>query len=379
MILDYATLKLCWFCLIAVLFVGFAITGGSDLGVCALLPMMGKTDNERRVVLNSIGPTWEGNQVWFITAVGAIFAAWPLVYAALFSSLYGLIFILLIPLILRPPGLDYRSKLKHTAWRKMWDFSLFFSGSLPILFFGIIIANLFLGISFYYDSDLLPHNRTLFLNLFNSYTLFLSLNTACLLLLQGTLFLQNKTTEILYHRAKKIAKIFSVIFLITFPIIWYWTVYIIPGFAIISIPASHTSITPLAKTCTQAIGLWQTHYQTTTLGYFIPLTVMLTVSLAWICSALNCAKLALFFNSTAIAATLATWGFTLFPFIVPSAILPNHSLTLWDAAASPRTLMWMLVVAIVFLPIILGYTLWAFRVMRGVITTNTMAKQPHAY
>ena len=380
MIIDYATLKLCWFSLIGVLFTGFAITGGSDLGVCALLPFIGKNDLEKRIALNSIGPSWEGNQVWFITAVGAIFAAWPLVYAALFSSLYGLIFILLIPLILRPPGLDYRSKLQYPAWRKIWDCSLFLSGLLPLLLLGAIIANLFLGVPFYYDNTLLPHTQTFFFSsLLNPYTFLLSISGASLLLLQGTLFLQSKTTEILQNRAKKIAKMLSLAFLITFPIAWYWTLYLIPGFSIVSIPALNTAITPLAKTCIKAAGLWQTHYQTYPLGYFIPFTVILMVGFAWLFSTLKRPKLALCFNSFAIAASLATLSFTLFPFILPSSISPSHSLTLWDAAASHRTLLWMLAVSVLLVPIILSYTLWAFRVMRGPITTDSIAKQHHTY
>jgi cytochrome d ubiquinol oxidase subunit II len=379
MMLDYATLKLCWFFIIGVLFIGFAITGGSDLGVCALLPIIGKNDTERRVVLNSIGPTWEGNQVWFILAAGAIFAAWPFAYAAIFSSLYFLLFILLVPLILRPPGLDYRSKLKNSTWRTLWDYSLFFSGFIPIFLFGVMIGNLFLGVPFYYDDTLLPHATQSFFSLLTPYTLLLGAVCANALLLQGALFLQTKTEFSLCQRAKRIAQMFGGLFIITFPIAWYWTLYHIPGFAIVSIPALNTSMTPLAKEVTQAIGLWQTHYEIFPLGYFMPLAPLFGTLLAMLLSSLNCAKLALFSSSFGITSLMITWGFTLFPFILPSSTVPNHSLTLWDATSSPLTLSWMLGITILFLPIVLGYTLWAFRVMRGKITETGITQQNHSY
>jgi len=379
MILDYATLKLCWFFIIGVLLIGFAITGGSDLGVSALLAPMGKNDSERRVILNSIGPAWEGNQVWFILTVGAIFAAWPFAYAAIFSSLYFLFFLLLIPLILRPPGLDYRSKLKNSTWRTFWDYSLFFSGFLPIFLFGVMIGNLFLGIPFYYDDTLLPHATQAFFSLFTPYTLLLGTVCASALLLQGVLFLQSKTEYVLCQRAKCIAQILGSLFIITFPIAWYWTLYDIPGFAIISMPASNTSMTPVAKEVIHAIGLWQTQYKTFSVGYFIPVIPLFSTLIAILFSTFNCAKLALFSSSLAIAALMITWGFTLFPFILPSSTIPSHSLTLWDATSSPLTLSWMLGVTILFLPIVLCYTLWAFRVMRGKVTEASITEKNHSY
>ncbi len=146
--MDYETLRVIWWVLIGVLLIGFAVTDGFDLGVGALLRIIGKTDDERRVMINTIGPHWDGNQVWFITAGGALFAAWPLIYAASFSGFYFAMLIVLAALWLRPVGFDYRSKLEDPRWRNAWDWALFVGGLVPALLFGVAFGNLFLGVPF---------------------------------------------------------------------------------------------------------------------------------------------------------------------------------------------------------------------------------------
>ena len=137
MIFDYDTLKLIWWVVIGVLLIGFAVTDGFDMGVGMWLPFLGKTDNERRVIINTIGPHWDGNQVWLITAGGAIFAAWPTVYAAAFSGFYIAMLLVLFALFFRPVGFDYRSKIEHPRWRQSWDWGLFAGGAVPALVFGV--------------------------------------------------------------------------------------------------------------------------------------------------------------------------------------------------------------------------------------------------
>ena len=140
---DYETLKLIWWAFIGVLLIGFAIMDGFDMGITAWLPFLGKTDDERRVIINVIGPTWEGNQTWFITAGGAIFAAWPLVYAAAFSGLYIALLLVLFALFFRPVGFDFRNKLPNPRWRSSWDWGLFAGGVVPALVFGVAFCALF--------------------------------------------------------------------------------------------------------------------------------------------------------------------------------------------------------------------------------------------
>ena len=139
--IDYEMLRLIWWLLMGVLLIGFTLTAGFDLGTAALLPFVAKTDPERRMVINSIGATWEGNQVWFILGGGAIFAAWPFVYAVSFSGFYLAMFLVLAALILRPVGFKYRSKKPDAAWRSRWDWALFIGGFVPALVFGVAVGN----------------------------------------------------------------------------------------------------------------------------------------------------------------------------------------------------------------------------------------------
>ena len=151
---DYETLRILWWGLMGVLLIAFALTDGFDLGVATLLPFVARTDSERRMVINSVGPTWEGNQVWFILGGGAIFAAWPFVYAVSFSGFYLAMFLVLAALILRPVGFKYRSKRPDPRWRSGWDWALFIGGVVPALVFGVAVGNVLSGAPFRLDSDL---------------------------------------------------------------------------------------------------------------------------------------------------------------------------------------------------------------------------------
>ncbi len=155
--MDYTTLKLIWWALLLLLLLGFVVLDGVDLGVAMLLPLVSKDDEDRRLVINSVGPVWEGNQVWLIAAAGALFAAWPLVYAAAFSVLYVPMVVLLLGLFLRPVGFDYRSKLADPVWRRWWDRALVVGGLLPTLVLGATLALVMQGLPFRFDSALRLH------------------------------------------------------------------------------------------------------------------------------------------------------------------------------------------------------------------------------
>jgi len=379
MIFEYETLKFIWLILIGVLLIGFAITGGFDLGVASALFIASKNDKERRLTLACIGPTWEGNQVWFITAAGAIFAAFPFMYAAAFSGFYLALLLVLIPLILRPPGLDYRNKLPSLAWRISWDICLFLSGFIPSLLFGIAFGNLFLGIAFYYNDALMPHPTGSFFTLVNPYTLLFGVVSLSIVLTQGTLFLQLKTDSLLNQRAKKIAQLFGILFIISFSIAWSWTVFKIEGFEIASLLDPNKSLTPTTKEVTKGIGFWLNNYHTYSWGYVAPSLSICSVLIALIFSVCKHPGMALIFNSIGLSAVIITAGFTLFPFILPSSSHPNHSLTIWDAASSKLTLSWMLWATLLLLPIVLSYTIWVFRVMRGKVLEKDILKKNSPY
>lgn len=370
--MDYATLKLIWLLIIGFLFIAFAITGGSDLGVCILMPLLGRNDTERQIFLNSIGPTWEGNQVWLITAAAALFAAWPLMYATAFSSLYLALLLVLCPLILRPPGLDYRNKLSTPLWRQCWDSALFLSGALPVLLFGVAFGNVLLGLPFSYDAYLRSYDKGHFLDLLNPYTLLGGLLSLNALLLQASFFMQCKTSDFFNARIRKIVIPLGFSFILLFSLFWIWTLIGIDGYSIVQINDPNTALNPLHKKVIKSLGLWLKNYKLYPLGFGLP---FISVSAAFIASLFSIKrhpKMALCFNSLALASMIGTLGFTLYPFLLPSSILPDHSLTIWDASSSQRTLMWMLVVVLIFLPIILSYTTWTFRVMRGKVVENDL-------
>ena len=165
--IDYEILKVIWWLFIGVLLVGFAIMDGHDMGVGALLPFLGKNDTERRIMINSVAPHWDGNQVWLITGGGAMFAAWPLMYATAFSGFYWAMLIVLMALIFRPVAFDYRSKVSATRWRNSWDWMLFIGSAVPPIIFGVAFGNLLQGVPFHIDETMRPIYTGSFFGLLN--------------------------------------------------------------------------------------------------------------------------------------------------------------------------------------------------------------------
>ncbi len=379
MIFDYFTLKIIWFVAISLLLTGFAVMGGSDMGVSALLPIIGKKEDERRVLINTIGPMWEGNQVWLILAAGAIFAAWPIAYATAFSGLYYALFLVLITLIIRPPGMDYRAKINDVRWRKLWDTCLFLSGVVPAFVFGVGIGNLFIGVPFYFDSTAMPFYTGSFWALLNPFALLVGGVSLCLLCTQGALFIQAKTEGLLQARAQKSARLFGLLFILTFILAGVWIHKILVGYQITSIPDLNTSISVQAKTVERLVGAWSSNFQQKPYLWLVPGLTIVTVLLAMILATFNRAKTAVLVHSVAILGCVFTAGSALFPFVMPSSRTPNHSLTVWDVVSSHMTLQWMFWAAAILLPIVLLYTTWVVRVFRGPLRQDTVIANPDSY
>ncbi len=377
MLFDYYTLKIIWWLFIGVLLIGFAVMDGFDLGVGTLLPFVAKTDVQRRVLLNAIGPTWEGNQVWLITAAGAMFAAWPLVYAAAFSGFYWVTLLVLFALFFRPLGFEYRSKVQDPRWRTAWDWGLFVGGMVPALIFGVVFGNLLQGVPFHYDEFVRPFYTGSFFGLLNPFALLAGVVSLSMLVMHGAVYLQMRTEAELFNRAKKAVLLFGIIFIAAFALAGIWQAHGIEGFRIVSSPDPGTAFSPLAKTVEVSQGAWMENYANYPWMMLAPVLAFVGGILAIVLSRLNRPGIAFIFSGSALAGVILTAGFAMFPFVMPSTTNPNSSLTVFDATSSHRTLTVMFFAVIIFLPIVLAYTSWVYRVMRGKITEEKIREETH--
>lgn len=374
---DYEMLKLTWWGFIGVLLIGFAIMDGFDMGVATWLPFLGKNDDERRVIINTIGATWEGNQTWLITAGGAIFAAWPLVYAAAFSGLYIALLLVLFALFFRPVGFDYRSKLAHPLWRNGWDWALFVGGAVPALVFGVAFGNLLIGVPFHYDDTLRSFYSGNFWQLLTPFALLCGLVSLTMLMMHGAIYLQLRADGAVQERAQKAAFITGIICAVSFIVAGIWVSYRVDGFILTSIHDFNVAINPLSKSVEKASGAWLNNYHTYPWMMLAPIIALASIALSLTCARLRHERTAFLFSSLMIAGIILTAGFSMFPFIMPSSTHPISSLTLWDAVSSQKTLGIMFIVTIIFLPLILIYTGWVFRVLRGKVTIQSIKDNTH--
>ncbi len=378
MIFDYDTLKLIWWLFVGVLLIGFALTDGFDLGVGILLPFLGRSDNERRVIINAVGPTWEGNQTWLITAGGAIFAAWPTVYAAAFSGFYVALLLVLFALFFRPVGFDYRSKLVNPLWRSAWDWALFVGGFVPALVFGIAFGNLLQGVPFHYDDTLRSTYTGDFFDLLNPFALLAGMVSVAMLVMHGAIYLQLRTEGVIYQRAQRAARRAGILLMASFAIAGVWVAIGIDGFRVVTMPAADATPSILNKTVVLASGAWLDNYAVYPWMLMAPLLGFAGAVVALRLSAAHCAGKALVSSGFAIAGVILTAGFSMFPFILPSVTDPRSSLTVWDATSSHLTLSWMFFATVFFLPLIILYTSWVYRVMGGKVTEKTIQEKQHS-
>jgi cytochrome d ubiquinol oxidase subunit II len=378
MIFDYETLKVIWWCFVGVLLIGFAVTDGFDLGVGTLLPFVAKTDEERRVVINSVGPVWDGNQVWLILGGGALFAAWPLVYAAAFSGFYIAMLLVLFSLILRPGGFDYRSKMPGARWRSFWDWCLFIAGAVPALVLGVAFGNLLQGVPFHFDDSLRSYYSGNFFGLLNPFALLAGVVSLSMLVLHGALFLQIRTDGEIRRRARAAAMLFGGIFILAFAIAGLWLAFGIRGYRIVSIPDVNAAVDPLTKVVQKSPGAWLNNYRSYPWMILAPVLGFMGAALAMWMSVRRRPGAGFVFSGLAATGAILTTGLSMFPFIMPSSTVPNSSLTAWDATSSHWTLTWMFWATIVFLPIVLAYTSWVYRKLRGPVTIERIRETTHS-
>ncbi len=378
--LDYETLKLIWWALMGFLLIGFAVMDGFDFGVGALIPFAGKTDDERRVMINSIGPVWEGNQVWFVLAGGALFAAWPTLYATAFSALYVGMFLVLAALIIRPVSLVYRSKNPSPLWRSFWDWGLFISGVLPPFLFGVVMGNVLQGVPFEFDLDMRATYGGGFLSLLNPFGLLAGVISVAMIVQQGAAWLCIKTDGDVQARSIRFGSISGFIGAASFALaglmVWFG---LINEYAIQSGVDPSGPAYPLSKTVVLQSGAWMVNFWNAPWMWLAPIVGVGGMALAAIMLRASNGRLALVINSAAITGVIATQGFAMFPFLLPSSSHLASSLTVWDASSSHLTLFIMLVAAIIFMPLIIAYTSWVYYIIRGKVNLEALLGSKESY
>jgi len=372
---DYETLRVIWWILLGILLIGFATTDGFDMGVGALLPFVARTDAERRVAINTIGPVWEGNQVWFILGGGAIFAAWPALYALSFSGFYLAMFLVLLALILRPVAFKYRSKRPDPAWRSRWDWALFVGGAVPALIFGVALGNTLQGVPFHFTPDLRPIYEGSLFGLLNPLALYCGLVSVAMLITHGAAWLALKAEGIVGDRARAVGARSAVITSLLFAgggvLVWLG---LLGGYRVTSPIVWDGPSNPLLKTVSADSGAWLANFHAHPLLWIVPALGVVAPLLAAIGFRARREGWTFLASQFGVAMIIATVGLAMFPILLPSSSNPSHSLTVFDASSSRATLRNMLIATVIFLPLILAYTAWVYSVLWGKVGEKSVEK-----
>jgi cytochrome d ubiquinol oxidase subunit II len=373
-LLDYETLRVLWWVLLGVLLICFAIIDGVDLGVAILLPLVAGTDTERRALINSMGPVWEGSQVWLVLGGGAAFVVWPALFATAFAGFYVVMFLVLVALILRPFGFRLRNKIEDPRWRSAWDWGLFVGGFVPALIFGVAVGNVLQGVPFHFDELHRPAHDGGFLGLLNPFALMTGLLAVVMLTMHGGIYLALKAEGVLAQRASRIAAGAAIVLVVLFAVAGLWAGFGIDGYRIIEGAARYGPSNPLAKQVEVVPVEWLHNYITrpwallgSALGLIAPI---FAIGLLF----LGMERAAFVASIAAVVGVVAAPGLAMFPFILPSSTQPDHSLTVWDSSSSQSTLLIMLVATSVLMPIVIACTTWAFRVRRGKVNEAEVEK-----
>jgi cytochrome bd ubiquinol oxidase subunit II len=339
--------QITWFVLWGVLWAVYFMLDGFDLGAGILMNFIAKNDGEKRLIINSIGPFWDGNEVWLITAGGATFAAFPTTYAYMFSYLYSALLIILFGLIFRGIAFEFRGKADGDRWKKGWDTAIFLGSFIPALLFGVAFGNIFRGLKI----DAQGYHGTL-LSLLNPYGLLTGALFVLLFIVHGGLWLSIKTEGDVRKRAQKIAGS-----------LWY---------ALLG-----TAILFLIFTAF-ATKLYD-NYLSKPLLFAVPLVAVVSLLFIKIFSARG-KYLAAFYSSCVTILTVTATGVVgLFPNLIPSMIDTNYSLTIYNSSSSPYTLKIMTIVAFIFVPIVIAYQIWVYRLLRAPLTVDEVVKDKHSY
>jgi len=348
------------------------------MGVSMLIPVVGKTDDERRVIINSIAPHWDGNQVWLVLAAGALFAVWPTLYATAFSSLYPAMMLLLFSLIIRPLAMDYRSKLDNKTWRSTWDWLFIVPGIVPPLILGVTMGNLFLGLPFEFDEYMRSTYTGSFFGLFHPFALLAGILAIAMFLMQGSSFLALRSEGVIRERAQVFLSWSGVVVVALFVIEGIWLYLSIDGLSITGYFNTGGASNPTVKTVQVVSGGWLHNYSLYPITLFAPIMGVLGALAAVRLAYTEHMAWAFFASSLSLVGIILTAGFSLFPFIMPSSTNISHSLTLWDTASSHLTLGVSFIAAVIFVPLILMYTLYSYVMMWRTYTVEFIRENDHS-
>lgn len=381
-LISYDVLRVIWWLLLGVLLIGFALTDGFDMGVGVLLPFVGKTDVERRITINTVGPVWEGNQVWFILGGGAIFAAWPPLYAVSFSGFYLAMFVILAALIVRPVAFKYRSKRGSTTWRAAWDWALFAGGAVPALIFGVAVGNVLQGVPFELTPDLFARYEgsfhAKFLALLNPFALLAGLVSLAMLTTHGAAWLSLKAEDPVASRARALGTWTGLVTIAGYVLAGLWLAIGIDGYALTAQAVENGPSNPLYSEVVRT-ETWFAAYAVRPWIALAPLLGLLGMVMAVLGLRAGREGTTLLWSKLGIFGAISSVGLTMFPFILPSSIDPRSSLTVWDASSSHQTLFVMLISTVIFMPIILAYTAWVYKVLWGKVTEADVTDSGSAY
>lgn len=372
-------LQVYWFFAIGAVLIIYACTAGFDFGTTIMLPFF-KKEQDRRVMLNVIAPTWDGNQTWLVFGGGAIFVIWPMVYASIFSGFYAAMMFILWSFFLRPPGMDYRSKINKYGWRRMWDWGLFISSFFPVILFGVALGNFLHGVPIHFDDIFLrPYYEGNFWGLLNLPGCFCGTVALLMVLMHATTLQYRRTEGGLKEKFKKLFYIFSVLFLCLFTITGLIIGFAVKGYVLVHSPVNPTEHI-LDNMVTMQRGAWILSYAQYPWKVVAPIVAYFAVFAAMIMMRISRGTLAFWFSCLAVAGTVATAGTALFPFVVPSSLHPNQSITIWNGTSDFYTLGALFFVSLVLLTVILIYKIYVYRAVwhrKSTLTIQDIEKEEH--
>jgi cytochrome d ubiquinol oxidase subunit II len=376
----YVALKVIWALLLGVLLTGLAVMVGMDMGVGTLLRFVGRTDAERRAALNIVGPHWDGNQVWFILGGGAIFAAFPTLYAASFSVFYVVMILLLFSMIMRPVAFEYRSKVDASRWRGTWDWAFLISGAVPMIVYGAAIGNVLQGVGFHFSWDGQYYQDESFIwYLLNPFAILCGVVSLALSIYEGGAMLMIRGEGAIADRARRFAIWGGFVAAALFVVGGIW-VQFIHGFAYAEPVDPAMAATPLngPKVVMQA-GAWMDNFVRFPILWLVPALGLVGMILGAFALVARRPVLGWWLGALAWIGTIGTVGAAMFPFLMPSSTAPDQSLTVWNASGSAYNLGWMLAFALIFAPAVIAYTSWVFYVMGGKVKPEKVSQDDHLY